>query len=81
MAMARRWPCSHSPKEMGLCWHPRATGWLCGEDGSAPAASHRGVPRGRGRDQGVQPNAFQKISDEWPGRVIHIKPIKPLLAS
>lgn len=48
-----------------------------GEDGRAPAASQHGVTLG----WGVQPNVFQRISDEWPGRVIHIKPIKSLLAS
>lgn len=44
-----------------------------------PLCSPLQHPPGQGR--GEQPNAFQKISCKWPGRVIHIKLIKPLLAS
>lgn len=75
MVTARNCPPSCSPKEMGLGRHPQSPGrsawtaWWC------PCC----VPRGRGR--GEQPNAFQKISCKWPGRVIHIKLIKPLLVS
>lgn len=36
-------------------------------------------PVGRGEERSL--NAFQKISCEWPGRVIRIKLINPLLVS
>lgn len=66
------------PKRNGSLLASQSHSWLWGRM-AVPSASHHGIPRGQGR--AVQPNAFQKISDEWLGRVIRIKPIKPLLAS
>ena len=70
---------SRSPKDTALGRHGWAAwrGWRCPRCVCPPPAPWR--PPGRGR--GEQPNAFQKISCKWPGRVIHIKLIKPLLVS
>lgn len=67
-------------------WGGRGPGGLPAA-GPAPEGCVRGAPaspparRPPGRGRGEQPNAFQKISCKWPGRVIHIKLINPLLVS
>lgn len=80
MVTARRHPPpATSQKRWVSAGTPRATDGLRGECGGTPAASPHAVSPGWGR--GEQPNAFQKISCKWLGRVIHIKLIKPLLVS
>lgn len=67
-------------------WGGRGPGGLPAA-GPAPGGCMRGAPalppaqRPPGQGRGEQPNAFQKISCKWPGRVIHIKLINPLLVS